>query len=93
MKRAINHAALAAAIRRDAAKYGRENRTDDPELRMVIARDVLALHAIADLVEQREMRRSYRRLVRLDTAVRDSLTRKSHDAITGGCAPGHSEHD
>ena len=93
MTRKINHVALAALIRRDAAKYGRENMTDDAELRAVIARDILALHRVAELVEDGNLRAAYKRAARMDTAVRDAFSKRAWDQLSGGAAFGHTEFD
>lgn len=91
--RKISHAALAAQIRRDAERYGRANRTDDAELRTVIARDVLAMHAVADLVAKGEVKRAYQRAARMDTAARDGFSKRAWNQLSGGAAFGHTEHD
>lgn len=93
MKPKINHAALAAQIRRDAERYGKANRSDDAELRAVIARDILAMHAVADLVEAGDMRRAYQRAARMDTAARDGFSKRAWNQLSGGAAFGHTEHD
>lgn len=87
---AVNNIALAAQIRRDAERYGRANRTDDAEMRSVIARDVAAMHRVADLVEQGQMKRAYQRAARMDTAARDGFSKRAWIQLSGGAAFGHT---
>lgn len=95
MTRKINHANVAKTARRDSRRYARENEHfgTDAEMRAVIARDVKALNAVADLIESGDLRAAYRRWSRLDTIVREAISRSVWLALTGGLAYDHTRHD
>jgi hypothetical protein len=85
---------LAAQLRRDAAKYAMPFKNDpDAEFRRMIEKDVAALRGIADLIQAGEIRHAYQRSSRLDTAARDGISRVVWNAMSGGAAFGHTEHD
>jgi hypothetical protein len=85
---------VAETIRADAEKYAAQFHHDgDREFEELIAKDVAALRAVADLVEHGDMRAAYRRWSRLDTVVREALSQRAWRALTGGNAVGHTRHD
>lgn len=91
--RTIDHAVLAARVRRDAERYARANLTDDAEFDAMISRDVAAMHAVANLVEAREMNRAYQRASRMDMAARNVFSRVVWEQVAGGAAFGCTEID
>jgi hypothetical protein len=86
---------LAALIRRDAERYIAQFNRDgtDAEFERLIARDKVALDAVADLAEKADLRGAYRRWAKLDTVVREALSQPAWRALTGGNAIGQTEHD
>ena len=85
---------LAETIRADAKKYEAQfNHDGDREFEKLIAKDVAALNAVADLVERGDMRGAYKRWSRLDTVVREGLSPKAWRALTNGNAIGHTRFD
>ena len=85
---------LAETIRADVKKYEAQFNFDgDREFEKLIAKDVTALNAVADLVERGDMRGAYRKWSRLDSEPRQALSQKAWRALTNGNAIGHTEHD
>lgn len=85
---------LASQLRRDAKEYERQFASDpDPEYRRTILADLAALHAVADLLDRGDVRGAYRRAARLDTVVREAISTPVWNALSGGNAYGHTEHD
>jgi hypothetical protein len=94
MTRAIDHAALAEQIRRDAARYARTYAgDDDPEFRRTIAADVRALNAVADHAAAGDVRAAYLRAAQLDTIVREAIAERAWRSLSGNAAFGHTRWD
>jgi len=84
---------LADRLRKDVARYAWRYADGDPEFARAIARDVVALSAVADLIDAGDLRAAYKRAERLDTIVRDAISKSVWNALSGGAAFGHTEHD
>lgn len=89
-----SHKELAAQLRRDADRYAREyGDREDKEFQALMDRDVADLRRVAAVIEKGDLKRAYQIAAKLDTAVRDEISRVVWQALTGGAAFGHTEHD
>lgn len=93
--RKIDSAALATQLRKDAERYTRTYKdTDgDAEFAATIKHDVAALNRVADKLETGDVKGAYRIAARLDTVVRDGISDRVWNAMSGSAAFGHTEHD
>jgi hypothetical protein len=85
---------LARILRSDAEKYMRDyDDKDDAEFSALMKRDYADLRRIAAVLEKGDIKRAYRIASELDTVVRESISGPVWQALTGGAAIGHTEHD